>query len=247
MNKNNHSARKLSFLMAAVLLSLSGAASAEESAYQDLNACTKGEQIKLTTKGAVTGALAGLGAAFLSGKKDDAIKAAAIGGVAGGVAGFATAYYTAIETCLKLNPSWVTESNIVRDPSKSFKQVNKENNYKAKDGVMVLAKKIELATPVKAGTDLVINSTFDVMTPDGAETSILVERKLFVVVDGKESPIPFPSKISEERTVAAGRNTDTVKLPISPDAKAGTVYRMEFSVAAGGKTPEVITKTVTVG
>lgn len=248
MNKNNFSARTLSILVAATLLSLAGSASAEESAYADLNACTKGEQIKLTAKGVAVGALTGFGAAFLSGKKDDALKATAIGAAVGGVAGFATAYYTAIDTCLKLNPSWVPESNIVRDPSKSYAQINKDNNYnKRKDGIKVLAKKLDMASSVKAGSNLDINSTFDVMTPDGAETAVVIERKLFAVVDGKETALPFPGKSSEERTVAAGRSNDSVKLPISSDAKAGTVYRVEFSVAADGKAPAVISKTVTVG
>lgn len=248
MKKNKHQIQFLSFLITIALLSSAGAVSAQESAYADLDACTKGEQIKLTAKGALTGALAGFGVAFLSGKKDDAAKAAVLGAAVGGAAGFATAYYNAIGTCYKLNPTWVPESNIVRDPSKSYVQVKKENNYKPKEeGIKVLAKKMDMATSVTAGAKLDINSTFDVMTPDGAETAIVVERKLFAVEGDKETAVFFPGRPSDHRTMEPGRNNDIVKLQIPMDAKVGSVYRVEFSVAAEGKTPTVISKTVTVG
>ena len=65
MKTNKHQIQIVSFLITTAMLSSAGVVSAQESAYADLDACTKGEQIKLTTKGAVTGALAGLGAAFL--------------------------------------------------------------------------------------------------------------------------------------------------------------------------------------
>jgi len=247
MKKNKHQIQLVSYLIAIALLSSAGAVSAQESAYADLDACTKGEQIKLTAKGALTGALAGFGAAFLSGKKDDAAKAAVLGAAVGGAAGFATAYYNAIGTCYKANPSWKPESNIGRDQNKSYTQVNKENNYKPKEGIKVLTKQMEMATTVKPGTNLDINSTFDVMTPDGAETVVVIERKLFVIEDGKESPLNFPGTASESRTLEAGRNKDSVKLPIPAEAKAGSVYRVEFSAAASGKAPAIISKTVTVG
>lgn len=247
MNKNIHSVRQVSFLLAAILLSSAGSAFSQESAYADLNACTKGEQIKLTAKGALTGALAGFGAAFLSGKKDDAGKAALLGAAVGGAAGFATAYYNAMATCYKLNPTWLPESNIVRDPSKSYEEVKKENNYNSKEGIKVLAKKIDMATSVTAGSKLDINSTFDVMTPDGAETSFVIDRKLFVIEGDKETALEFPWKASVARTEQPGRHNDIVKLPISENAKVGTVYRVEFSVTAEGKAPTVISKTVTVG
>ena len=248
MKKNKHQSQFMSFLIATSVLSSASVVSAQESAYADLDACTKGEQIKLTAKGAITGALVGLGAAFLSGKKDDAAKSAVLGAAVGGAAGFATAYYNAIGTCYKLNPTWIPESNIVRDPNKSYMQVKKENNYKPKEeGIKVLAKKMDMATSVTAGAKLDINSTFDVMTPDGAETAIVVERKLFAVEADKETAVFFPGRPSDQRTMEPGRNNDIVKLQIPMDAKVGSVYRVEFSVAAEGKVPTVISKTVTVG
>ena len=247
MKNRNRSVCKLPISIMAVLLSLSSVSFAEESAYEDLNACTKDQQIKLTAKGVVAGALTGLGAAFLSGKKDDAGKAAVVGAVVGGAAGFATAYYTAMDSCIKLNPSWVLESQIVRDPKKSYSQVNKENKYTPKEGVKVLAKKIDMATSIKPGSILEINSTFDLMTPDGAETPVVIERKLFAVADGKETATTIPGKsLPEEHTTAAGRSKDSVKLPIAQGMASGSVFRVEFSVAAGGKPPSVVSKTFTV-
>ena len=170
-----------------------------------------------------------------------------LGAAVGGAAGFATAYYTAIGNCYKANPSWIPESNIARDPNKSYTQVNEENNYKPTEGIKVLVKQMEMATNAKPGSNLDINSTFDVMTPDGAETAVVIKRKLFVIENGKESSLYFPGKATEDRTLEAGRNKDSVKLPIPKDAKAGSVYRVEFSIASSGKAPAIISKTVTVG
>lgn len=236
-------------MLSAMGLLVAATASAQESAYQDLNACTKGEQIKSTAKGAIAGAFTGLGAAFLTGKKDDAGKAALIGAAAGGAIGFATAYYSAIDTCYKMNPTWVPESKLVRDPSTSYAQVNKENNYKPKDGVKVIIKQVEMASYAKPGSKVDINSTFDVMTPDGAETPVMIDRKLFAIDGGKETIVPFPGNNASNgraNVVQPGRNTDFEKLPIATDAKPGSTYRVEISVAAAGKDPQMMSRTVTV-
>jgi hypothetical protein len=239
-------ATKRFLLIAAVLQACAGYAMAQESAYADLDACTKNEQIKLTAKGAVVGALAGLGGAFFSGKKDKAAKAALAGAVGGGAIGFATAYYTAIDTCKKLNPSWVTESNLARDPSKSYAQVKKENRYKPKDGVALRLREMEMASEAKAGDSVAIDTTYDVMTPDGAETPVVFSRKLYVVADGKESLVTFPLAASATRTIEAGRSKESMMLPIPAGIQAGTVYRVELSAAAGDKPPVTMTKSVTV-
>lgn len=237
---------KVAILTTAITLFLSGASSAQESAYADLDACTKNEQIKLTAKGAMTGAITGLGAALFSGKKDKAVQAAAVGAVVGGVAGFSIAYYNAVETCYKLNPSWIPESQLQRDPSKSYAQVVKENQYNTKEGIKVLAKNLDLPNSAKAGTSLDVTSSYDLMTPDGSETAVVVDRRLFAVANGKETAIPFPGKTTEERIVAVGRSKDTVKLKIPPDAKTGETYRLELGVRTGEKPPSVISKTITV-
>lgn len=238
------SVSKIFCLMPTAVLCLSSIVSAQESAYADLNACVRDEQITMTAKGAGMGALTGLAAGFLSGKKDNAVKGAAIGAVVGGAAGFATAYYSAIGNCYKKNPSWIPESRIER--TKNFEVVKKETKYKPSEGIKVEARKIMMASSVKPGSSLDINTSFVVLTPDGAETVIAIERKLYIMTDGNETSLDFPGKTSEERTVEPGEHKDSVKLPISADMKAGTVLRVEFSVAGGNKAPSRVSASVTV-
>lgn len=237
---------KRSAIIAAVLQASIGQVMAQESAYADLNTCTRNEQVKSTVKGAALGALTGFGGALLTGNKDKAKKAALAGALGGGAVGFATAYYTAIDTCKKLNPSWVTESNLVRDPSKSYAQVKKENNYSAKEGIALRVREMAMSGEAKPGDELAIDTVYDVMTPDGAETSVVFSRKLYVVADGAETEVIFPMAATATRTVEAGRSKESMKLPISAETPAGTVYRVELSASAGGKSPITTTKSVTV-
>jgi len=227
------------------LLFLSAGASAQESANDQLNSCVKKEQILTTAKGAGIGALTGLAAALVSHKKDDAIKGALIGAAVGGAAGFATAYYTAIDTCYKKNPSWIPESQIQR--TDSYENVKKAIHYKPSQGIVARADTVTVDGPVKADGQAVVNSSFIVMTPDGAEVPVTVERKLYVVgTDGKESLVPFPGNASEQHTFEPGQQQDTVHIPIPHDAKPGSVYRVEFSVAADNKPASTSTQKFTI-
>ncbi len=245
MNPHHLSASKLFLLIPTAFLYLSGAASAQESVIEAQNACVRDEQVSSTVKGAGVGLITGLGAGLLSGKKDNAVKGAAIGAVVGGAAGFAMAYYTAIETCNKKNPSWIPESKLAR--TKDYEQVKKETKYKPSEGIKAQVRKIEMAASAKPGASVDINSTFIVLTPDGAETAVVLERKLFEVNEkGEVIPMPFPAKTSEERTVEPGEHQDNVKLPISADMKTGTTLRVEFSVTAGNKPASSESKTITV-
>lgn len=220
---------------------------AQESAYADLDACTRGEQAKLTVKGAAAGMFAGFAGAMLTGNKENAKKAALLGLAGGAAAGFATAYYTAIDTCKKQNPQWVVEANLVRDPSKSLKQVKGEHGYQPKrDGIKVALKDIDSPSTIKVGEPLSLNTYYDVMTPDDAETLVVFERKLFVTVDGQETEVPFPQTGHFERKVEAGRSREPLVLQTLAEAKPGTVYRVMMSAAAGGKAPVTVSKSVTV-
>jgi hypothetical protein len=230
----------------ALVVAYSGTAIAQESAYADLDACTKGEQVRLTAKGAAMGLMAGLGGAFFSGNKDKAGKAAVAGAVAGGAAGFLTAYYTAIDNCRKINPNWITESNLVRDPSKSYAQVKKENSYQPHDGIVVKLRNMDMPNSVKAGERVPIDTTYDLMTPDDAETQVTFQRKLFVTVDGKEKEVPFPLNGLANRVVEAGRSKESLALPTPADVTKGTVYRVEISASAAGKPPVMTSRSVTV-
>ncbi|CAN0621682.1 conserved membrane protein of unknown function [Burkholderia multivorans] len=226
-------------------LFLASGAYAQESANDDLNSCVRKEQIVTTAKGAGIGALTGLAAMLVSNKKDDAVKGALIGAAVGGAAGFATAYYTAIGTCYQKNPSWIPESEIQR--TKSYDKVKKSIRYKPSQGIITRAGTVDVTGPVKAEGQAVVNSTFILMTPDGAEAPVTIERKLYIVGDdGKETLVQFPGHASEQRTFEPGEQRDTVRIPIPHDAKAGNAYRIEFSVAADGKPASVASQKFTV-
>ena len=192
MNPHHLSASKLFLLIPTALLYLSGAASAQESVIEAQNACVHDEQVSSTVKGGGAGLLTGLGAGLLSGKKDNAVKGAAIGAAVGGAAGFALAYYTTIETCNKKNPIWIPESKIER--TKNYEQVKKETKYKPSEGIKAQVRKIEMPISTSPGVtvDIDVNSTFIVLTPDGAETAVVLERKLFVVDENGKETIVLP-------------------------------------------------------
>jgi hypothetical protein len=221
-------------------------AMAQESAYAALDACAKDEQIRLTAQGAALGLVTGLGGAMFAGKKDKALKAAAIGAAAGGVAGFATAYYTGIDNCKKKNPQWMTESALVRDPSKSYQQVKKEHGYQARDGIKLYLQDMAAPASVQPGERFAIDTVYDVMTPTDAETEVVFQRKLFVTTDGKETEMPFPLASSTTRVVEAGRSKETIHVPTPPNAAKGTTYRVEISAAAGGKPAATQSRMVSV-
>lgn len=233
-------------LAVALAVQTAAPAFAQESAYADLDACTRSEQIKSTAKGAAVGLFAGFATALLTGKNEDAKKAALIGAAGGAAIGFATAYYNAIDTCKKKNPNWITEANLVRDPSKSLKQVKDEHRYLPRNGVMVALQGIDASTQVRPGEPIALDTVYDLMTPDDAEASVVFERKLFVLTDGDETEVPFPQTGRFERTVQAGRSRESMVLPTPPDATPGTVYRVLMSAAAGGKAPVVLSKNITV-
>src|SRR5258708_2581865 len=177
----------LSIFAAASLLQLSANVQAQESANADLTSCVRNEQIVTTAKGAGAGAIAGLSAMFVAHKSNDAVKGALIGAAVGGAVGFATDYYTAIDTCYKKNPSWKPESKLER--TQSYDQLKKKIKYKPSQGIVAHAESVDIVAPVKADSQAEMNSTFYVMTPDGAETNVTVERKLFVMNGDKEEQV----------------------------------------------------------
>jgi hypothetical protein len=219
---------------------------AQESAYADLDACTTGEQRRLAFKGAAIGLFSGLGGALLTGNKDKAAKAALVGLAGGAAAGWATAYYTAFETCKKMNPGWITESSLVRDPTKSLAQVKKAHHYKAGDGVMVQLQDVAAPASVMPGEAIKIDTTYDLLTPTDAEAAVVFERKLFVTTEGTETEVVIPTQSRIERTVEAGRSVEKLSLPTSANAPAGTVYRVVMSASAAGKPPVSMSKNITV-
>jgi hypothetical protein len=244
MTQNKRAILNVSAVIAFGAMYCSTSAFAQESANGDLDSCVKKEQILTTAKGAGAGALAGLTAMLVSNKKDDAVKGALIGAAVGGVAGFATAYYTAIDTCYKKNPSWMPESKI--EHTKDYDKVRKEIHYNPKQGIVTRAEAVQVADPVKAASQAEVNSTFIVMAPNGAEAPVTIDRKLYVIENDQPKELLFPGQKSEQHTFQSGEQRDTVHIPIPPDAKPGTTYRVDFSVAADGQPPSSKSSTFVV-
>ncbi len=231
----------------ATLLCLVSAVSQAQEAVSDAerDKCVKEEQMTGAAKGAGMGALAGVGAAILSGgNKQDAVKKVAAGAVVGGTAGFAMAYYGAIDACNKKNPAWITESKIER--TKDYARVKRDTKYQSKEGIKAEATKLDIPTSVKPGAVLDLVSTFYALTPKGEETTVALSRKWFAIEDDKETALPYSGKGTEERTIEPGEHKDTGRISISADAKPGSKYRYEFSVSVDGKPASSVTKTVVV-
>lgn len=232
-------------LFALLISSVFCTVSAQESAYADLDSCVKSEQIASTAKGAALGALTGLGASLFGGKKDDTAKNVVIGAAIGGAAGFAKAYYTATEICFKKNPSWLPASQIQR--TKSFDQLKKDARYKPGEGIRVEAKRIDIASSVKAGTaTLPIDITYFVLTPNDAETRVTIERKLFIVENSGETSIPFPGTSTEERTMEPGEFKEHFDLLLSSAMPVGTKLKFETIIKGPNTKPSSISGVVTI-
>lgn len=203
---------------------------AQEAVTTDLDSCINTEKISFTVKGAAVGALTGLMSSFLSGKKDTAGKNAVIGAVAGGAIGFATAYYKAAGICMDKNPSWVPESKIQR--KNNYKEILKEFKYTSSMGNFIYLRKLEIPISVSPGKNIEISSKYVVLTPDSGEVMVRIERKLFIIDENKkEEEIPFFGKGIEERVVANGEETDTVRIPVSVDAPTGSSFRIEYRLS----------------
>jgi hypothetical protein len=96
---------------------------------------------------------------------------------------------------------------------------------------------VSLPASVEPGGKLELVSNFGVMTPDGTEADVVIERRLFAVLDGKETELPFAGKAREQRKLEAGAAVDRAELPIPAEIPVGTTFRYEFSIAAAGQQP----------
>ena len=236
--------------VAALLCSLlaHGAAVAQESVNKDLDECIKKERIAITAKGAGIGALGGFAKSMLASNDDkkssETSKNVLVGAAAGGAIGLAVSYYTAVDRCYKKNPKWIPESKIER--TKSYKQTVAELGYKPSMGTIARAKRVAMPETIQPGGVLEITSTFQVMTPNGSETAVTIERKLYAMADGKETVLPFTGKGTEERTVEPGEHSAVDHVPVPADVAAGTAFRIEYLVSADKKPPSTASATVTV-
>lgn len=233
------SATRLSLVAVGVSL-VFGVSHAQESVNKDLDNCVRQEQTRSAVKGAVAGALLGfLKSAVDDSKSRDTGKDVLVGAAVGGAAGFATAYFTAVSKCYKKNPSWVPETRLTRGAN--YEQVKAAVGYDSSMGVVAKSFSLSAPSTVQPGAVLPLESRFVALSPDGAEVDVVIERRLFAVFEGKETPVPFPGVDREQRKVEAGEQADSSKISLPSNMPVGTALRYEFSVAATGKPASVVT------
>lgn len=220
-------------LIVASVLSLLGANTwAGQSVTPDLDKCITQKKISYTATGAIAGALTGWLAAKATGKEDER-KAALIGAVAGGGMGYLTAWNKAVNVCKKEHPDWVVESDITR--SANYDAVVAEFNYAPpqEDSVAVV-RPLQMTESVKPGDTASIQAKFVILTPDGGEAKVKIERKFFVVVDDKDEPISYPGRDSEDRVVENGEQVDEFSLPIDKEVPVGSKIRVQYAISLNG-------------
>jgi hypothetical protein len=220
-----------------------GLLQAQESVNKELDNCIGKERGSSAIKGAVAGALLG----FLKSAADDGKdtgKNVLAGAAVGGAAGFAVSYFNAVDKCYKKNPSWMPESQLKRGAN--YEQTKAAVRYDPSMGVVAHAFSISVPESVQRGASLPLESRFIALSPDGAEVELNIERRLFVVAEGKETVVSFPGQPREQRRVEAGEQRDSSKLDIPADMPAGTVLRYEFSVAVARKAESVVTAQTVV-
>ena len=222
------------WIVASVVSALGANAWAAESVTPELDKCINQKKISYTAKGAVAGALMGFLSAKASGKnKEDERKAALIGAVAGGGLGFLTAWNKAVDACKNEHPDWVVESGITRSPN--YDAVVAEFNYKPpqKDSVAVV-RPLQVPESVTPGDTASIQAKFVILTPDGGEAKVKIDRKFFVIADGQEESLSFPGRDSEDRVVENGEQVDEFNLPIDKEVPVGTKIRVQYAISLNG-------------
>ena len=102
-------------------------------------------------------------------------------------------------------------------------------------GIVIKPEAVDMPAEARPETKFQVHSRFLVLTPDGGETKVQIERRLFAVVNGNEEAMTIPAPAQERRTMAAGEHEDVVNLIIPKEAPLGTIYRVEFSISSGSK------------
>ena len=222
------------WIVASVVSALGANAWAAESVTPELDKCINQKKISYTAKGAVAGALMGFLSAKASGKnKEDERKAALIGAVAGGGLGFLTAWNKAVDACKNEHPDWVVESGITRSPN--YDAVVAEFNYKPpQKGSVAVVRPLQLPESVKPGDTAIFQAKFVILTPDGGEAKVKIDRKFFVIADGQEESLSFPGRDSEDRVVENGEQVDEFNLPIDKEVPVGTKIRVQYAISLNG-------------
>lgn len=216
-----------------VMSALCANAQAAESVTTDLDKCIKKKQLSYTVTGALVGSVAGFLGARAAGKKEDAGKAALIGAAAGGTLGFVTAWNKAVGACKQEHPDWVPESDLTRSPN--YDAVVAEFNYKPpQNNDIAVVRPLQIPEQVKPGDTASITAKFVVLTPDGGEAKVKIDRKIFIVEGDQEKPLAFHGRDSEDRVFENGEQVDNFNLYIPEEATAGAKCRVEYAISLNG-------------
>ncbi len=225
---------------AVLLLSLGVALAPPLRAQQSTNAaldqCIRGEQRSSGLAGGLLGALGGLGIHLGRRGSDEhgnerSGVSISLGAGAGGALGLASAYFNAVGACFKKHPEWVPESRLER--GQDYEALVQQTAYRPEQGLLARSTQVEMPAQARPESAVEVRSRFILLTPDGAEAPVQIERRLFAVVEGQESALPLPAHAQEKRVLPPGEHLDLVRLPIPKDAPLGTVYRLEFRISVG--------------
>lgn len=207
---------------------------AQQSVTAALDTCIRAEQRESTGLGGVLGGLLGLGVG--AGERDSGSSGlrlrVGLGAGAGAALGLASAHFYAVERCFRKHPDWMPASQI--SAREDFIAAALQAGWRREDGLWVQISSVELPATARPDSRLQLNARFLVLTPDGAEARVLIERLLFVTVEGKEHPLPMPALASEERVFAPGGHHEQLQLPIPANAPLGVSYRVEFRLSPAG-------------
>ena len=216
------------WFVVSVVSALGANAQAGQSVTPELDKCIKQKQFAYTAKGALVGALTGYLGARATGK--DAEKGALIGAAAGGAFGFVTAWNKAVGACKLEHPNWVLESDIMRSPN--YDAVVAEFNYMPpqKDDIAVV-RQLQMPEQVTPDSTASIPVKFVVLTPDGGEAKVKIDRKIFIIDDDKEVPLSWPGRDSEDRVVENGEQEENVSLYIPKEIPVGTKLRFQYAIS----------------
>jgi len=237
-----HRFRNAALLLA--LLPLGGRA--QESVTQTLDGCIAEQQRAATVQGAALGALGKLGSALLSRREDRRSEGRQLTLSVGGGAsmGLASAWFKAAGACYQQHPDWIPASQLQRGAD--YARAMAETGYRPETGPLLLLRELRMPARVRAGESLDIRSAFVLLTPQGDEAEVLIERRLFAIADGKEQALAFTGHARETRVLAPGESLDLARLPIPKEVPVGVAYRYEFSVAAAGLPARTLSATVQV-
>lgn len=233
-----------------LLMALALPVQAQQSVNAELDACIRSEQRSKARTGAVLGFLGGLlGGVSHSrgeGRSGGVGVQVGVGTAGGGAAGLAVAYYTAVERCLSEHPQWIPASRLERDGE--YADTLARHAYEPSQGPRAEVLAIDGPDTVKAGESLELQGHLLLLTPQGDEARVSVERRFYVraEADAPEQELRYLGHTEEQRVLGPGEHRDWARLPIPKDLPAGVVFRYQLLLRLDGLAPSARVHTVTV-